>query len=212
MGVETVAMSQVLKDQVRAGGIPTQAVKDRAKQFFRHEFLSHLTTELDMFALWPPESQDPPYFRNTSPPRNYAYEGELLWLVPLDGDGDLHRLKRTVIPYPIFHRSETAVDDQPNKQIRYIGTLTTDGRLILLGWYYIKEGRYSIPYTNTLSIDFKTPDKDYRDINSPAGQKPLKSGHWAYFPLPAEGLRVQTGPINYSFKAIEAILRSDPHS
>lgn len=191
------------------------SVKERAKQFFRREFTSHFLTELDMFALWPPESQDPPYFWNIDAPRNYTYQGELLWLVPLDNDGDIFiEGNATIMPYPEFSslapslEKSTAADAKANQQIRYIGSLAPDGELILLGWYDIKEGRYHIPYTKTLGIDFKTPDPPWIQ----GGQKPLKSGKWAYFPLPAEGLRVQTGPINYSFKAIEAILTTDPHS
>ncbi len=175
-------------------------LKRRAKRFFDQELLSHHISELDIFALWPPETQDPPYMWNLEPPRNYTYEGELLWLVPMDNNVDIHITARGQ-PYPNFKETYDtdygAQDPIASQKIRYIGTLH-NGNLILLGSMNPQDKTYHIPYTTTLTINFEEPnDADDTYIE----------GKWAYYPLP-EYLRTQSGPINYTSDQILNLLSS----
>ena len=120
MAVQTIRMSQVLVDSIP----DYKNVKARANQFFRYEFGPSFLNQLDMLALWPPESQNPPYFHRFTFPDNNAYPGELLWLVPLDSDAPLFEGLNIGVPYPHFQEGMDTSIKKPNKQIRYIGTLT----------------------------------------------------------------------------------------
>ena len=190
-------------------GISVQSASiKRAKRFFTHEYVESLQTELDFFALWPEETKDPSYFWKHSPPPKYskiATDQTLLWLVPLDNNhAHINKNKYDGVPWPYFGSlSESKANAKPNKTMRYIGRLTVDGELIILGWVDTATGRYNIPYSKYISVNFRNVGSGLVEPKKPLN---IYEGKWAYYALP-DNIGIQLA-INYGPQQLKVLLMS----
>ena len=89
------------------------------------------------------------------------------------------------------------------KTMRYIGRLTVDGELIILGWVDTATGRYNIPYSKYISVNFRNVGSGLVEPKKPLN---IYEGKWAYYALP-DSIGIQLA-INYGPQQIKVLLMS----